>query len=48
MFGYVTVVKLLLVAGSDPTLRNKDGFIPSELAVKYGFPKVAGILNGSL
>ena len=32
LFGQVTVVKQLISAGADPTLRNQDGATPLQLA----------------
>jgi ankyrin repeat protein len=43
-FGHVSCVNLLL-AGTDLTLRNKEGKTPLEVAEQYQQPKIVALLN---
>jgi len=45
MFGHVDVVRILLKAGADPALLNRNGETPYQLAIKCKHPSVADYLK---
>jgi hypothetical protein len=44
-FGHETVAKILLEAGADPNLRNKEGKDPLVLATEHNKPNVAALIK---
>jgi len=44
--GYEDVVGLLLEAGADPSVMDKDGQTPLSMATRYGHAKIAKMLSG--